>query len=140
MEKSNVQGYKTFGIIGFVIAILSLIFSWIPCIGSLAMIPSIIALVLSILAYSKVSKAGESAGLFIAGIVIAAAALVLSILQYTAFSTTVNAVDEMNTIMQEMKTEGTDEALNEALESLGDEFDKELQRKAKEDSLKNLNH
>jgi hypothetical protein len=71
VRKSNAgQGL---GVAGFVIGLIALIISFIPCLGMYALVPGGLALIFSIIAYSQASSVNASRGLIIS-------ALVLSIL------------------------------------------------------------
>jgi len=61
------------GVAGFVIGLIALILSFIPCLGMWALIPGVIALVFSAVAFSQANRANAARGLIIS-------ALVLSIL------------------------------------------------------------
>jgi hypothetical protein len=58
------------GVAGFVIGIVALILSFIPCLGMYALVPGIIALIFSIIAFSQASSAKTSRGLIISALVI----------------------------------------------------------------------
>lgn len=76
---------QVFSIIGFVLAILSLIFSLIPCIGFYALIPSILAAIFSFVAMRQQKIAREQTGLSLAGLLIGIVALLISVYQYMQF-------------------------------------------------------
>lgn len=65
-------------IIGIVLAIISLLIAFIPCIGTLALIPAIIAVILSIIGYNQDKNGGASTTAAITGIVCGALALLVS--------------------------------------------------------------
>ena len=68
VRKSNAgQG---FGVAGFVIGLIALIVSFIPCLGMYALLPGIIALVFSIIAISQASVANAPKGLIISALII----------------------------------------------------------------------
>ncbi len=60
-----------FGVAGFVIGIITLILSFIPCLGMYAIIPGVLALVFAIIGYSQAASANAPRGLIIAALVIA---------------------------------------------------------------------
>ena len=70
------------GIASLVLGIISLIVSFIPCCGALAIIPAIIGLILGIVEVVKKNKAGEPKGKGIAGIVLSAIAMVIIIVWF----------------------------------------------------------
>ncbi len=59
-----------FGVAGFVIGLIALIISFIPCLGMYAIVPGVIALVFSAVAFNQASRASASRGLIIAALVI----------------------------------------------------------------------
>lgn len=68
------------GVAALVLGIISILISWIPCVGSLALIPAIVGLILGIVDTVQKSKKGEKKGLAIAGIVLTAIAIVVIII------------------------------------------------------------
>jgi hypothetical protein len=67
-----------FGTAGFVIGLIALIISFIPCLGMYAFVPGIIALIFSIVALTQASRANASRGLIIAALVISSVATVIA--------------------------------------------------------------
>ena len=59
-----------FGVAGFVIGLIALIVSFIPCLGMYALLPGVIALVFSIIAISQASVANAPKGLIISALII----------------------------------------------------------------------
>ena len=60
---------KGLGIAGLVLGILAAVISFIPCLGTFALIPGVIGLVLSIISLIQANKAGSSKGMAVAGLV-----------------------------------------------------------------------
>jgi hypothetical protein len=58
------------GVAGFVIGIVALILSFIPCLGMYALVPGIIALIFSVIAFSQASSANAARGLIISALII----------------------------------------------------------------------
>lgn len=87
---------QIFGIIGFVIAILSFVFSIIPCIGFYAFIPALLATVFSFIAYRKQKIAVQASGLSLAGTIIGIVAIGVACYQYVQFSEVFKATNKMN--------------------------------------------
>ena len=59
-----------FGVAGFVIGIIALILSFIPCLGMYAVLPGVIAIIFSAVGYSQASTANAPKGMIIAALVI----------------------------------------------------------------------
>ena len=72
------QPNNTLGIIGLVLGIVALLFSFIPCLGTLAFIPGIVGLILGVLAFLKAKDNGHPKGIAIGGIVVSALACIVS--------------------------------------------------------------
>jgi hypothetical protein len=70
MEENKTDAGQGLGIAGFVLGIVALIVAFIPCVGVLALIPGIIAITLSGIAYSQARKGNGAKGLIIAALVI----------------------------------------------------------------------
>ena len=66
---SNSKAGKGLGIAGLVLGILAAVIAFIPCLGTFAIIPGIIGLVLSVVSFVQANKAGAAKGMAIAGIV-----------------------------------------------------------------------
>ncbi len=59
-----------FGVAGFVMGLIALILSFIPCLGMYALIPGIIAIIFSTIAFIQANMANASKGLIIAALII----------------------------------------------------------------------
>lgn len=84
------------GVASLVLGILSLIVSFIPCCGTLAIIPAIIALILGIVEVVKKSKEQQPKGMGIAGIVLSAIAMVVIIAWFFLFGVAASTADYNN--------------------------------------------
>ena len=58
------------GIAGFVLGLTALIISWIPCLGTWAFLPGIVAIVLSAIALIQANKGNGAKGLIIAALIV----------------------------------------------------------------------
>jgi len=92
-QKSLANGL---GIGAFSLGTLSLIFSFIPCIGMYAAIPAFISLLVSIIAYVKAKETDLNKGLIIAAIAISSVATVIGGWQYFAWRKTIKEVNEFS--------------------------------------------
>lgn len=68
-QNSNSNAGKTLGITGMILGIITVIVSFIPCLGMYALIPGIVGLILSIISINQANKAGASKGMAIAGLI-----------------------------------------------------------------------
>lgn len=68
IKRSNAgQG---FGVAGFVLGLVALVISFIPCIGMYALVPGLIALIFSVIAITQATGSNAPRGLIIAALVI----------------------------------------------------------------------
>jgi hypothetical protein len=70
------------GVAGFVIGLIALVLSFIPCLGMYALIPGLIALIFSVIAFSQASSANSSRGLIISALVISIVATTIATWQF----------------------------------------------------------
>ncbi|MEO1051451.1 MAG: hypothetical protein AAFX87_12550 [Bacteroidota bacterium] len=89
MNQGN-HGYRqkndiplAFGIFGVFIGLFSMCFSLIPCIGIEAVVPAVLALILSIVSMITAKQQGQKALLAVVGIVISAIAIGIIVFQLT---------------------------------------------------------
>jgi hypothetical protein len=59
-----------FGVAGFVLGLIALILSFIPCLGMYAVVPGVIAIIFSAIAFSQANRANAPRGLIIAALII----------------------------------------------------------------------
>ncbi|HBF87548.1 MAG TPA: hypothetical protein DDX39_02810 [Bacteroidales bacterium] len=118
------------GIAGFVLGIISLIISFIPCLGMYAVYPGIIAVILSAIALSQATKANAARGLIIAALIISIVGASIAAYQMYFWS---NAASEMVDQLENIDDFGADfeKALNDAnleedLQALENELNESL--------------
>ena len=114
-ENKTSNAGQGLGIAGLVLGITALIISFIPCLGMWAIIPGIIAIVLSAIGFSQANKANAKKGLVIAALVISIVGTAIAGWQFYVFR---NAPSK--------------------LEQFGKEFKKAIEEELNEDELKNL--
>lgn len=90
----NNRPSNTLSVIGLVIAIIAVIFSFIPCIGTIAFIPGLISLVLGVIAYLKAKDNGHPKGMPIAVIIISLVACAFSAFQWYTINNMVEDTKE----------------------------------------------
>ena len=81
MEEVENKTAQNLGIGALITAIITFVLAVIPCVGLIAIIPGIIALVLSIVGLSHASRYNSPRGLLIAGLTIAIIASMISLSQ-----------------------------------------------------------
>jgi uncharacterized membrane protein len=128
------EQYKTnagqgFGITGLVVGIIALIVSFIPCIGLLALLPALIAIVFSIVALTQANRGQGAKGLIIAAIVVSSLAFLVSVGWAVYFTREVDTVKikdkifELDKNLKHLKELEIDTAHNK-LDKLEDNMDK----------------
>jgi hypothetical protein len=70
MEEEKSTAGQGLGIAGLVVGIIALIFAFIPCFGFVAIIPGIIAIVLSAVGLSQATRENAQRGIIIAALII----------------------------------------------------------------------
>ena len=121
---------KGLGIAGLVLGILAAIVSFIPCLGTWAIVPGIIAIVLSAVSLSQANKAGASKGLAIAGLVCGIVGTAIAGWQWYVLSSGALQAAEMlkdtsllDSLNKAMENSGMLDSLNHAMEEMKDVID-----------------
>ena len=81
MEESKSNIKQNMGIAALVTAIITFVIAVIPCLGLIAIIPAIIAIVLASVGLSQASRNDSPRGVLIAGLIIAIIAMMISFSQ-----------------------------------------------------------
>ncbi|HAM11176.1 MAG: hypothetical protein A2X05_06680 [Bacteroidetes bacterium GWE2_41_25] len=81
MEDIKNNNGQNLGIAALITAIVTFVLSVIPCVGLIAMIPGIIAIVLASVGLSQAARTNSPKGLMIAGLIIAIIASMISVSQ-----------------------------------------------------------
>ena len=81
MEEVRNNSGQSLGVAALITAIITFVLAVIPCVGLIAIIPGIIALVLAFVGLSQASRNNSPKGLLIAGLIIAILATLISISQ-----------------------------------------------------------
>jgi hypothetical protein len=110
------------GIAAFVVGTLSIIFSFIPCIGMYATVPAFIALILSIIAFVKARETDLNKGLIIAAIVISTFAVLIGGWQYTLWTKAQEGIEDFSNDFKNT----LDSAANNVVIDADDIIDEEL--------------
>lgn len=75
---------NTLAIIGLVLGIIAILFSFIPCVGTIAFLPGIVGAILGVIAYLKAKDNGHPKGLSLAVIIVSLVACAISFFQMFA--------------------------------------------------------
>jgi hypothetical protein len=122
-QKSLANGL---GIAAFVVGVVSLIVSFIPCIGMYAAVPAFMALVTAIIAYVKAKETDLNKGLIIAAIAVSSVAVIIGGWQYIIWDKTVDGLENFS---EKMKNAADSASLNWNMnpdDFLDDELDQSL--------------
>lgn len=124
MDNKSSGSSSFFGIIGLVGAILSLLFSVIPCVGLYAIIPSLISVVFCLIPflYEKENKGNRKAPIF--GMIIGVITILIGIFQYYTFK-----------VIHDVKTEIENEFMESIEESIQNELGNDSIQKSERDSI-----
>ncbi len=106
---------KGLGIAGLVLGIIAAIVSFIPCLGTFALIPGIIGIILSAISMAQANKAGAAKGMAVAGLVCSIVGCCLAGYQMYVINT---AGEKMKEGFEEFNKNGGMDSLNKALEEL----------------------
>jgi len=122
VQKSNAG--KGLGIAAFVIAVVGIVISFIPCLEMYGLVPCGIALILAIIAFVQAKKANSSKGLIIAALVISIigttiASWQLYVLMNTKSSleTDKDAIEKID-IKKSLNDDEFNNGMNESVDSL----------------------
>ena len=126
IQKSNAG--KGLGIAAFVIAVVGIVISFIPCLGMYGLVPCGIALILAIIAYIQAKKANASKGLIIAALVISIvgtsiASWQLYVLMNAKSFLETDLKDAVEKIDIKSLNDELNDAMNESMDSLGSSVD-----------------
>jgi len=107
MSEEKTNAGQGLGIAGFVLGLIALIISFIPCLGMYALVPGIPAIVLSAIGLSQANKGNGAKGLIIAAIVISIIGTIIAgvwgVIAITATSATESYVDALENFDDEFK-------------------------------------
>jgi hypothetical protein len=129
MEQTPTNAGQTLGIIGLILGILTFLFGFIPCIGVIAIVPGIAAIIISAIGLSQANKNNGARGINIGALIVSIiGVLVASIwLVFVVGIASLNE-DEIEGFVEDAMEEMIDESiynpdLQDALQELEEEFD-----------------
>jgi len=121
VQKSNAG--KGLGIAAFVIAVVGIVISFIPCLGMYGLVPCGIALILAIIAFVQAKKANSSKGLIIAALVISIIGTTIASWQLYVLMNTKSSPETDKDAVEKIDTKSLNDelndAMNESMDSLG---------------------
>ncbi|HRH11069.1 MAG TPA: DUF4190 domain-containing protein [Bacteroidia bacterium] len=114
---SDPNAGKSLGVAGLVVGIISLIFSFIPCLGAWAFIPAIVGIILSAVSMKQAGPNG-SKGMAIGGLICAVIAVIFACYWlYLMFF-------GVGKVMDEIQKSGMMDSLDKAFKQMGDSMNK----------------
>jgi hypothetical protein len=114
---SNSKAGKGLGIAGLVLGILAAVIAFIPCLGTFALIPGIIGVVLSIVSLVQANKAGAAKGMAIAGLVCSIVGCGIAGWQWYVLS---KATNEFKEQLENLDTAKLRQEMNQVIEQMTD--------------------
>jgi len=119
VQKSNAG--KGLGIAAFVIAVVGIVISFIPCLGMYGLVPCGIALILAIIAFVQAKKANSSKGLIIAALAISIVGTSIALWQLmntkSSLETDKDAIEKID-IKKSLNDDEFNNGMNESVDSL----------------------
>ena len=149
MEEQKTSAGQGLGVAGLVIGILAAILALIPCIGWIAIIPGVIALALTLVAFSQANKGNGSKGVIIGALVVSIIAISIGIIQIIFFAAVTTEGGTIKNKIEKIAKEFEDEFegeygkdFEEALEDveksideIGDDLEKTMESLEENDDL-----
>lgn len=118
MEMQFSGNPKPFGIIGLVIAIFSMLFSFIPCVGFYAVIPSILSIIFCLIAFLYLKQNNQNKSVPLAGMIIGVIALAVGIFQYFNYKSVFDEKKELENILNNAIEQKVIEELQKGFDSV----------------------
>lgn len=148
MEEQRNSSVSNLGIAALITAIITFVLSVIPCVGLIAIIPGIIAIVLASVGMSQASRSDSPKGVMIAGLIIAILGSMIAVSQVYVAGKIAQDSDkwpgEIQNIIQDVQDnvikELEDSNVNIKIESNGEtvEINTNQDRKSQEKKLEDL--
>jgi len=124
MEEQKTSAGQGLGVAGLVIGILAVILAMIPCVGWIAIIPGVIALALSLVAFSQANKGNGSKGVIIGALVVSIIAISIGLVQIVFFAAIAteggNIKNKIEKVAKEFGDEFEDEYGKDVEKAMGD--------------------
>jgi hypothetical protein len=115
---NNSNTHQVLSIIGLILGVIALIFSFIPCFGMWAMAPGIIGLVFGLIGMSMAGKANASKGLGVAALCVSIAACLMAGYQLWLISSAANKIKNSGYQLDSFVNNLDTAKINESLRNL----------------------
>ena len=144
MEEVRNNNGQNLGIAALITAIITFVLAVIPCVGLIALIPGIIAIILASVGLSQASRTNSPKGLQLAGLIIGVLASLISISQIFVASEIAKKADkwpdEIQNIVKDVQDDVIkdleDENISIKIESNGDKVEINASTKGKDKEKK----
>ncbi|PKQ62549.1 hypothetical protein BZG02_12585 [Labilibaculum filiforme] len=129
MEQERTNAGQTLGIIGLVLGIITFMLGFIPCIGVIAIIPGILAIVLSAVGLSQANRENGARGINITALIVSSIGVLVASLWLIFVVGIANlSEDEIEGFVEDVMEEVIDESvynpdLQDALQELEEQLD-----------------
>ncbi|MFO7829085.1 MAG: hypothetical protein R6V23_10715 [Bacteroidales bacterium] len=133
-ENKNPNAGQGLGIAGLILGIIALIISFIPCLGMWAIVPGIIAIVLSAVGFSQANKANAAKGLVIAALIISIVGTAIAGWQFYIFRNAPSKFEQVGKKIQKAMEEEFDEEDMKELEDAMEELEGEIEEASEENA------
>lgn len=127
MEENKTNAGQGLGIAGLVLGIIAILICFIPCVGVLAIVPGLVGVTLSAIAYNQAVKGNGARGIIIAALVISILGSSVALLQGLGFSYLKNNKRDIFNKIEHRIEEETGK-IDENLEEAGKEMEKVLEQ------------
>ncbi len=142
MEEQKTSAGQGLGVAGLVIGILAAILALIPCIGWIAIIPGVIALALTLVAFSQANKGNGSKGVIIGALVVSIIAISIGLVQIIFFAAVTTEggtiMNKIEKVAKEFEDEFEDEYgkdfeealedVEKSMEKIGEDLEETMER------------
>lgn len=128
MEEYKSNAGQGLGIAGLVLGIIAILICFIPCVGILAIVPGLVGVTLSAIAYNQAIKGNGARGLIIAALVISILGSSVALLQGLGFSYLKNRPDRFWDRVEHHIENETSKTIDENLEKAGREMERVLEQ------------
>jgi len=149
MEEQKTSAGQGLGVAGLVIGILAAILAMIPCVGWIAIIPGVIALALSLVAFSQANKGNGSKGVIIGALVVSIIAISIGLVQIVFFAAVAteggNIKNKIEKVAKEFGDEFEDEYgkdfeealedVEKSIEEIGEDMEETMEKLEEDDEL-----
>ena len=149
MEEQKTSAGQGLGVAGLVIGILAVILAMIPCVGWIAIIPGVIALALSLVAFSQANKGNGSKGVIIGALVVSIIAISIGLVQIVFFAAVAteggNIKNKIEKVAKEFGDEFEDEYgkdfeealedVEKSIEEIGEDMEETMEKLEEDDEL-----